>query len=107
MLVNSSFTELYTPTELTRQVGERAKALRLSMGLRQEDLARMAGVSITTVKRFEATGQATLEVVVRLLVALRAEPALAELFAPRKTKRSLDEVISSTAVGRRRGRRRS
>jgi transcriptional regulator with XRE-family HTH domain len=105
MASNSLFPALYTPAELTREVGERAKALRLSLDLRQEDLARMAGVSVTTVKRFEATGQATFELVVRLLVALRAENAIGELFAPRRTHRSLDEVIISGTTHRRRSSR--
>jgi transcriptional regulator with XRE-family HTH domain len=95
---------LYTPRELVSQVGARAKALRLAQGIRQEDLARSAGVSVATLKRFEATGQATFEVVTRIAVALRAEPDFNQLFH-RPPHRSLDEVLGRS-VNRQRALRR-
>ena len=100
---NSSIISLYTPRELLAQVGARAKALRLSKGIRQEDLARSAGVSVATLKRFEATGQATFEVVTRIAIALRAESDFDQLFH-RPPRRSLDEVLERS-VNRQRARR--
>jgi transcriptional regulator with XRE-family HTH domain len=92
MARNSALASLYTPAELTAQVGGRARALRLARGLRQADLAAEAGISLATLKRFEATGQAAFESVVRIAVALRAEADIAALFPP-PVQRSLDDVI--------------
>ena len=47
---------------------------------RQEELARRAGVGIATVRRFEKTGNASIENVLRIATALNAESAFEKLF---------------------------
>lgn len=95
------------PTELLRALGQRARELRLVRGLRQTDLARRADVGVRTVERFERTGIATLENVVRMAIALGAEHAFERLFeAPAYA--SLDEALQRPrAATRRRARRRT
>lgn len=83
----------FSPTELCRDVARRARELRLSLGLRQEDLAAKAGVTLSTLKRFERSGEVGFEVVVRISVALSDEAALGQLFLPRMTE-SLDELLA-------------
>src|SRR5437879_70782 len=91
---------------LTR-LGERSRQLRLMRGLRQADLAGRAGVSLGTVARFERTGQASAENVLRIAMALGAEAGFERLFEPPKY-RSVDEALARpTAVARRRVRRKS
>jgi transcriptional regulator with XRE-family HTH domain len=88
-------------------LGERARRLRVLRGLTQADLAARAGVGTATLHRFERTGRATTENVVRIAVALHAEDALAGLFAA-PAFASLDEVLERPESGvRRRVRRRS
>ena len=86
--------------ETLRGVGERARALRLMRDLRQEELARRAGVGIATVRRFERTGSASIENVLRIASALSAERAFEKLFeAPPYS--SLDEALARPKATRR------
>lgn len=83
-----------SPIELCRSVGNRARELRLAHGLRQADLAEAAGVALSTLKRFEQSGEAGFETVTRIAFALGAEQGVAQLFPPRDA-RSLDDILSS------------
>jgi transcriptional regulator with XRE-family HTH domain len=82
----------YSPTELRVAVGNRARQLRLAKGLRQTDLAAAAGVPLSTLKRFESSGETGFGAVVRIAIALGAERAFSELFAGSDT-RSLDDIL--------------
>ena len=85
-------------------MAERARALRLDENLTQDGLAARAGVSLGSLKRFERTGQISLESMVRIALALGAADAFEQLFLPRDP-RTLDEIIA-TPHARERGRRR-
>lgn len=90
-----------------RALGARAQRLRLLRNLTQEELAKNAGIGIKALRRFESTGQGTLENVVRVASALGVEDAFGALFeAPRFN--SLAEVEAQAAVlTRRRARKRT
>jgi transcriptional regulator with XRE-family HTH domain len=90
-----------SPSDLCREVADRARSARLAANLTQEGLAQRSGVSLGTLKRFERSGAASLEVVARIALALRMEGGFERMFeAPRFA--SLDEVIA-TPRKRRRG----
>ena len=74
-------------------LAERARALRVLRRLRQEELAVRAGVGVMTVRRFEKTGRASMENVLRIAVALRAETGFESLFQAPKY-RTLDEALA-------------
>ncbi len=82
----------YSPAELRAAVGSRARQLRLAKGLRQTDLAAAAGVPLSTLKRFESSGETGFGAVVRIAIALGAERAFSELFAA-PDPRSLDDIL--------------
>jgi transcriptional regulator with XRE-family HTH domain len=83
--------------ETLSAVGERARKLRLLRKLRQEELATRAGVGVATIHRFEKTGTASIENVLRIATALNAEPAFEKLFElPAFT--SLDEALARPEV---------
>lgn len=86
--------ELSSPADICRSVAARARAARLTADLSQEGLAERAGVSLGTLKRFERTGAASLEVVARIALALRLESGFEGLFIPPKYT-SLEEVIAA------------
>ena len=68
--------------------------------LRQEELATRAGVGIATVRRFEKTGAASIENVLRIATVLNAESGFEKLFeAPRYT--SLDEALAQPEAAHR------
>ncbi len=66
----------------------------------QAELADRAGVGVATVHRFETTGSATLENVLRIATAMNAEAVLEKLFAP-PPYASLDEALARPDAGKR------
>src|SRR5687768_15364255 len=78
---------------ILKEAGQRCRALRILRGLKQGDLARRAGVGVATVHRFERSGHASFENVVRIATALGAEEAFAALFAAPKYQ-SLDDALA-------------
>jgi transcriptional regulator with XRE-family HTH domain len=65
--------------------------------LSQAELAARAGVGVATIHRFEKTGTASIENVLRIATALRVETVFDKLFeAPAYT--SLDEALARPDV---------
>lgn len=93
-------------SETLRALGQRAKQLRLMRKLRQDELAARADVGVATIRRFEKTGTASIENVLRIASALNAEATFDKLFeAPLYA--SLDEALARPEViARRRAPRR-
>ena len=89
------------PSELAQQVGENARTLRLAQNLSRKTLAERAGISESTIKRFETTGQITLDALVVLASSLGVAQQLSGLFTQAQPV-SLDELKQS---GRVRGRK--
>ena len=58
------------PEECAVNLGAKAKALRLSAEWKRATLAERAGVTEASLKRFEQTGQASLELVLRVALSL-------------------------------------
>jgi transcriptional regulator with XRE-family HTH domain len=73
---------LHTPEDIARQLAERIKALRLHRNWKRATLAERSGVSEASVKRFERTGQISLENLLKLVFTLDRLEELATLFAP-------------------------
>jgi len=78
-------------------LGARGRALRLVRNLSQSELAQQAGIAVMTVHRFEKTGQTSTENLLRIALALGAEAAVSELFAP-PPYTSIDEALGRPAV---------
>jgi transcriptional regulator with XRE-family HTH domain len=62
--------ELKIPRDAQRELAGRFKARRLSMNLSQEGLAERAGMSWSSLKRFEHTGLIALESLLKLALVL-------------------------------------
>jgi transcriptional regulator with XRE-family HTH domain len=87
--------------ETLSEIGDRARQLRLLRKLRQDELAARAGVGVATVHRFEKTGTASIENVLRIATALNAAAAFDKLFeAPAYA--SLEEALARPGVTTRR-----
>lgn len=71
---------LYPPETICRTLGERVRALRLARNLSQQELAGMGGVSLSTVRRLEASGQGGIQTLVQVAQALGAVDGLQGLF---------------------------
>jgi len=61
-------------------LGGRIRALRLAHNLSQQELAGMAGASLSSIRRLEAGGQGTLILLARVAMALQATQGLRGLF---------------------------
>jgi len=92
---------LFSPGEQLQQIGANARELRLAQNLTRKTLAERAGVSDSTIKRFETTGQISLDALMLLASALGVAHQLAGLFQHAHPV-SLDELKKT---GRRRGRK--
>ena len=73
---------LATADEIRRAMGERARRLRLVRNWNQAELAARAGVSLASLRRFEATGRGAVELLVRVAQTLQAADAFETLLAP-------------------------
>lgn len=77
-------------------LGARARSLRILRGLQQAEVAERAALSPGTVKRFEHTGRASIENVLRIATVLGADGDFDTLFAPPRY-RTLDDVLVTQA----------
>jgi transcriptional regulator with XRE-family HTH domain len=71
---------LQSPSSICATLGARGRALRLSRNISQTELARMTGVSLSSIRRFEAAGQGPLDLAVRIALALQATEGFEVLF---------------------------
>ena len=89
-----------TPSELCKEIASRVKAQRMRLEISQPELARRAGVSLGTVSGFEKSGKATLETLLRLVVALGLTKELEPLFLQKPA--SIKELENSVKPVRQR-----
>jgi transcriptional regulator with XRE-family HTH domain len=95
---------LESPETICRTVGERVRALRLARNLSQQELARMTGASLSSIRRFESGGQGGFDLVARIAVALQATDGLEPLFLlPQQTIAQTE--IAAQAMRRKRARK--
>lgn len=93
--------------EIRRQIARRATTARLALGWTRAELAERSGVALDTLKRFEQTGQVSLERLLKIAMALGALQEFSALF-PEPPASSLDELEARAAARgrvRARGRR--
>jgi transcriptional regulator with XRE-family HTH domain len=74
-------------------LGKRARLVRFARRMSQATLAARSGVGVATVQRFERTGRASLEVALRIAMALEAAEPFSSLFQPPRY-RTLDEALA-------------
>lgn len=98
--------EFKTPKDVQRELASRFKVRRLAMNLTQEGLAARAGVSWSSLKRFERTGLIAVDSLLKLALVLECLGDFDRVCADdvqRLSTRSLDELLSKTTP-RRKGR---
>ena len=96
---------MMTPWEMQKRVTSRARDLRLELNLSQQTLSKKSGVSYGSLKKFEQTGQISLESLLKLSVILGCMDDFKTLFAQRSAEKalSLDEMLENGK--RKRGRK--
>lgn len=72
------------PMEIQKEIARKEKARRKDKGLTQEELARRAGLSLASLRRFEQTGEISFASLVKIGSVLDDEKAFLDLFAPQE-----------------------
>lgn len=87
---------LLTPTKAQLRLAENLRERRLAMGLTQAGLAARSGVALATLRKFERTGAASIETLLKLLAVLGGLDEVVKATTPIASKfSSIDEVIKA------------
>jgi transcriptional regulator with XRE-family HTH domain len=97
--------QLHTPAEISRMLAERARELRLRLGLKQSTLARRAGITLASLRRFEQTGEASLSRLLQICQALGRLDEFAGLLQPPVLRTMKELELRSAQTARKRGSR--
>jgi transcriptional regulator with XRE-family HTH domain len=89
--MNHSTLSLLAPGDNAQALADRAKALRLFKGWTRVTLADRAGVTTASLRRFETTGKASLELVLKVAHALNRLDEFSQVFQPPRA-RSIEEL---------------
>ena len=87
-----SMNMMMTPKELGMEIAANLKKLRKQRKLSQKALAEKAGLSYGSMKRFEQTGEISLESLLKIAIVLGETAPLESLFKPTEIK-SIQEII--------------
>lgn len=99
---------LSSAAKAQEQVARNLQARRLAMGLTQAGLAARSGVALGTLRKFERTGAASIETLLKLLLVVGGLEELVAASAPEaQTFSSIDEVLQAEGKPRRKHGRRS
>jgi transcriptional regulator with XRE-family HTH domain len=88
---------LESPESICRMIGGRSRVLRLARNLSQQELAQMVNVSLSSIRRFESSGQGAFVLVARIALALQATDDLESLFALPAQTIALAEAAAQVA----------
>ena len=83
----------YTPSDVAIRLANKIKSIRKRRKITQKQLAGRSNVSYATLRKFEATGQISLESFIKLVMELGLKDELDNLFSS-PVYNSIDEVIN-------------
>jgi len=98
--------ESSTPGSVQDKIRMSARGLRLAYNMTQQALAEKSGVPLSTLKRFEQSGEISLAALLAIAGALEALDAFENLF-PQPAATSLEELESARADRKRAGKGRT
>ena len=86
---------LYQKTwkEINIEIASNVQKLRKRKKISQKELAERSGVSLGSIKRFEQTGEISLQSLTKIAIALRAEDELESLFTSANFE-SIEEILN-------------
>ena len=86
---------LYQKTwkEINNEVASNVQKLRKRKKISQKELAERSGVSLGSIKRFEQTGEISLQSLTKIAIALRAENEIEALFIHPNFE-SIEEILN-------------
>lgn len=84
-----------TPHEIAKELAKRHKALRKQLKLSQAKIAERSGVSLGSLKRFETTGQISLESLLKLAHLLNRLEDFKPVFQSREDIGNIERLFTS------------
>jgi transcriptional regulator with XRE-family HTH domain len=89
---------MLTPQEMLKRIAKNVRAKRLSLDLSQRTLSEKSGVSYGVLKKFEQTGQISLESLLKLALALQSLKDFEHVFVFNKPEEtlSLDQLMQDS-----------
>ncbi len=85
---------IQTPNSMLNSLRDSFKDRRLSFNLTQEVLSKQSGVSLGSVKRFESTGQISLEALLKIAFVLECLDDFLDIARVKKESyKSIDELL--------------
>lgn len=87
------------PYDYLAEIAKRHKALRRQAGFSQSELARRSGVSLGSLKRFESTGQISLESLLKLAELLQRLPDFDLILKPAENLDAIEKLFSDKTRG--------
>lgn len=89
------YTISSTPDSVSKELAKRHKVLRKQLKLTQAETAERSGVSLGSLKRFESSGQISLESLLKLANLLNRLSDFDNIFAPREDKKELEQLFTT------------
>ena len=96
--MNNTFDFLKSPKDISLEIVERVKRKRKENKVTQEQLSKLADVSLGSIKRFERTGEISLTSLLKIAFVLDCEDDFKNLFS-KKGYSSIQEVIDEQKKG--------
>jgi transcriptional regulator with XRE-family HTH domain len=91
-----------TPKETLQNIGKKLKEIRLSQNYKRQTIAIKSGVSESSLKRFESTGEISLDSLIKISTSLGITNWINSILAEEHIE-SLDALIKSKKVLKKRG----
>ncbi len=89
---------ILTPTKAQKALAKNLRARRLAMGLTQAGLSSRSGVALGTLRKFERTGAASVEVLCKLLIIVGGLDEVIQASGPSKSEfSSIEDVLEANA----------
>ena len=82
------------PIEIQKEIARKEKERRREKGITQEEMARRADLSLSSLRRFEQTGEISFAALIRIGSVLDDEKAFLGLFAPQEFK-TMKELLEA------------
>ncbi len=82
------------PSNFLEEIAQRHKTLRKQAGFSQTELAKRSGVSLGSLKRFEATGQISLESLLQLADVLNRLNDFDTILKPIENLKAIEKLFS-------------
>ena len=96
--MNNLFLNQKTPNEIAKSLADKIKEHRKKLKISQEMLSQMSGVSLGSIKRFEAKYEISLQSFIKMAIALDLDNEFENLFT-QKTYNSINEIINGGVNG--------